>query len=678
MCPGTRAPDALKACAAAAFFACATAAYTWPLPLHLANAVPHDSGDPLLVTWILWWSTHVVPLTERWWDAPAFFPSTGVFAFSETLLGLAPITAPLLWLGAPPLFAYNIAFVTSFFLSAIAAYLLGLVLTGRHEAALVSGTAFAFSPYRLAHLNHLQLLAAFWMPLGIAALHLYARDPRRRWAVVFAGAWLLQALTSGYYFFLFSLLVAAWLLWFAPRWPLKQLAMIGICWFVAALLIVPLLAGYKRIQDGYGFHRVPSEIAYYSGDVAGLASAAPDSRFWRGVHAVEQPESQLFPGVTILLLLATGIALTDRLSNRIFAFYLLAAAAVWMLALGPRPAFEGRPIGVPGPYRMLMLLPGFNGIRVPARLWMVAVLALSAAAAVAIARIRSSRVRVAVALVSVAGLLVDGWPLPIALAADPGMPVTHSAAVARLGLPLAGNETETMYGAIAEHRPVFNGYSGYTAPQHYALADLLERGDSRIFERLASKGPIEVIVRHDLDPQERWRRFLAAVPGARIAASTPSWTAFILPASAWTDTATSGPRLHIVHLSASVDEKDIGAVVDGDLESRWHASRQAGDETIVADLGNIERPAAVVMSLGRYASQYPRTLDVSISRDGTRWDSVWLGDTALETYDAAVRWPRGIPVTIPLPGREARFVRLSQIGRDAGRGWSIVELEIAR
>ena len=673
-----RSSDGIKAVAAAAFFACVTAAYTWPLPRHLAGAVPHDSGDPLLVTWILWWSTHVVPFTARWWNAPAFFPSRGVFAFSETLLGLAPITAPLLWLGAPPLLAYNVAFVASFFLCGIAAYWLGLVLTGRHEAALVCGTAFAFSPYRLAHLNHLQLLAAFWMPLGTAALHLYAREGRRRWAVIFAGAWLFQALTSGYYFFLFSLLVSGWLLWFARRWPLERLAVLAVSWMLAALLIVPLLAGYKRIQDAYGFRRVPSEIAYYSADIAGLASAAQDSRFWHGLHAVEASESQLFPGLTILLLIAAGAALPENRSNRRFVFYVAAAAAMWLLALGPRPAFEGRPLGIPGPYRLLMLLPGFNGIRVPARLWMMAVLALSAAAALAVDRIKSSRVRMTMASLAVAGMLADGWPSPLALAADPGMQVTGSTAVARLGLPLAENETETMYGAIAEGRPVFNGYSGYTAPQHYALADLLEHGDLRIFQRLAAPGPVEVIVRHDLDTQERWRGLAASVPGARLEKTANGWSAFLIPASGWTDTTVAGSPVPIVHLSASVDEKDVGAIVDGDIESRWHANRQAGAETILVDLGHIERPAAVVMMLGRYASQYPRLLDVSISRDGNQWERAWRGDTALETYDAAIRSPRDLPVTIPLTKHEARYVRLSQIGDDAGRGWSIVELEIRR
>ncbi len=103
-----------------------TCAYTWPLPLHLTTAVPHDRGDPLLVTWILWWSTKAVPLTEHWWNAPAFYPSTGVLGFSENLLSLVPIAAPLLRLSGTPLLAYNVLFLLSFVLCGIGAYCLGL------------------------------------------------------------------------------------------------------------------------------------------------------------------------------------------------------------------------------------------------------------------------------------------------------------------------------------------------------------------------------------------------------------------------------------------------------------------------------------------------------------------------------------------------------------------------
>src|SRR5688572_14114138 len=99
-------------------YVCVAIAYTWPLAVRL-NGVPHDHGDPLLTTWFMWWSAQAVPLTAAWWNAPAFYPAPGAFGFSEHLLGLAPISAPIIALTGQPLIGHNIAFIATFALSAL-------------------------------------------------------------------------------------------------------------------------------------------------------------------------------------------------------------------------------------------------------------------------------------------------------------------------------------------------------------------------------------------------------------------------------------------------------------------------------------------------------------------------------------------------------------------------------
>src|SRR5437867_13057576 len=72
---------------------------TSPLVTRLAAVLPHDLGDPVLNTWILWWNAQAVPFTARWWSGPIFWPSRDTLTFSETLLGLYPLTTPMQWLG---------------------------------------------------------------------------------------------------------------------------------------------------------------------------------------------------------------------------------------------------------------------------------------------------------------------------------------------------------------------------------------------------------------------------------------------------------------------------------------------------------------------------------------------------------------------------------------------------
>ena len=666
---------------AAAALALLTCAYTWPLLLHGGSAVAaHDRGDPLLVTWLLWWSTHKLPLTTAWWNAPAFYPAPGVFAFSETMLGLAPIAWPIIVVTRSPVLAYNAAFLLSFVLSGLGAYFLGWVLTRRHDAAFLAALAFAFAPYRLAHLQHLQLLSSYWMPVAIAALHLHLENGRARWAALFAASWLMQALACGYYFFFLTLFAALWLVWFAlRRLTVREGLTLGACWFVAALAFVPVLVGYKTIQDEYGFKRSPVELINYSADVAGLWSAAPESLVWSRLEGGAASESQQFPGVTVVALAAAAILLTARKRGTasVTAFYAATALLMWALSLGPRPALHGSPLGVPGPYAILAALPGFSGIRVPARLWMVSVVCLSACAALALSRIESTRVRRVVFALAALGILVDGWPSSVEVTSVPPMRVTRTRAAARLGLPVPGNEAETMYGAIRQDRPVFNGYSGYVAPQHPALLDMLAAHDSRILDRLAAAQPIEVLIEWANDRDGQWRGWLDSY-GAVRADGGDGWTAYVIPRTgAVAPPRAAGVPVRVASVTASTNQHDIGAVLDNDLESRWNTPRQQGNETITLDLGSTQHVGAVVMCLGAYASQYPRMLDADVSADGRSWHTAASGNPVLATYDAALQSPREVPVTIPIERDGVRFIRLRETAADA-HGWSIVELRVVR
>lgn len=666
---------------AAAALVAITSVYTWPLLLYANTAVAHDRGDPLLVTWILWWTSHTIPLTAAWWNAPAFHPAAGVLAFSENLLGLAPIAVPINAVTRSPLLAYNIAFLLSYVLSGLGAYLLAFVLTRRHGASFVAAIAFAFAPYRLSHTQHLQLLSSYWMPVAIATLHLFVRAPTWRWAALFAGSWLLQALACGYYFFFLSIFALLWLAWFAPgRLSVRQLVRLGTAWAIAALALAPVLLGYRSIHAGYGFRRSPVEVVNYSADIAGLFAASPDSLVWSGLRFADGAESEIFPGLTLVVLLLVGLVVlrgrSRHESQGALLFYAGSAVLMWTLALGPVPKLSGVAVGVPGPYALLAQLPGFDGMRVPARLWMMSVLGLAAAAALVVARIESRRVRRAVVAAASLGMLLDAWPRAFPVVAAPGTRVTTGTARVRLGLPLEA-ETETMFGAIPQGRRVVNGYSGYWAPQHAALRYLLANHDPTILGRLAATEPIEVIVESAGDRGGAWTSYVERYAGVRKTDSGPDWAGYELPASgAVAPAAVRGADIRVAAITSTANMPHINAVLDDDLDTRWHAQPQRGGETITVDLERPQRVAAIVLCLGAYAGQFPRALEIDVSADGVTWSPVRSGGTALETYDAALRSPREIPITLPVQRDGVRFLRLRQTGTEPGTGWTIVELRV--
>lgn len=278
---------------------------TWPLAGRLATGVPHDLVDPVLNTWILWWNTQAVPFGGEWWSGPFFHPIPGVLSFSESLVGLSPLTTPLQWLGAPPLAAYNVAYILSFALSAASMHLLARGLGLGPGPSLVAGLAFGFAPQRAAHLAQLQTLAAYLIPLVFLAAHRFAQTGRGAWLGLFALAWVLQGLTNGYFLVYVSVLFGVWLAWFVRSMPDRgRAARLLFAWVLAVASLAPVLWRYSRWHAEYGFGRSIEEIESFSADVRGLFALPSGLANWPSPPFLD-PGSCLFPGLTLTLLLVS-------------------------------------------------------------------------------------------------------------------------------------------------------------------------------------------------------------------------------------------------------------------------------------------------------------------------------------------------------------------------------------
>jgi len=285
---------------------------TYPLVRHLSSAMPHDVGDPLLSTTLLWWNAHTTPLTARWWDGLWFWPAPGSVAFSDHRLGESLMATPLQWFGLNAVTAANLTLLAMFPLSALAAHWLGFTVTRRHDAAILCGLAYGFCPYRIAHLQHLELLAGFGMPAALAALHRYRDTSEWRWLVVFCAALIVQGLCASYYLLFFSILLVFWVFWFIGWRDTQRLAAIALSCAVAMVALLPLLKGYERIHAWYGLQRSFSEIVQLSADVSSIGVASPLIALWGWTAKWAHPEGELFPGLTILAIAGAGAMLQWR------------------------------------------------------------------------------------------------------------------------------------------------------------------------------------------------------------------------------------------------------------------------------------------------------------------------------------------------------------------------------
>lgn len=219
-----------------------------------------------------------------------------------------------------------------------------------------------------------------------------------------------------------------------------------------------------------------------------------------------------------------------------FAFYALAALTMWIFALGPNPTLFDTQVVAGAPYRWLMLLPGYDGLRVSGRFWMLGVLCLSTAAALAFAHLTraGSRRAIGLAVFVTFGALAESWvgAMPVA-PAPPRSPILEAhATFPVLELPMGAEaDIAAMYRGIFHHQPVANGYSGYEPPGYGALVADITRRDPARLRVLAGAGVRDIRVDRRADADGRLERYVAAYPGARVLAESADEVLVRLPAA---------------------------------------------------------------------------------------------------------------------------------------------------
>jgi hypothetical protein len=364
---------------------------SWPLVLHMPSRIAPDLGDPVRTAWEVAWVGHAMlhsPL--HIFNANDFYPHPLSLAFSDSLLGYGP--AGFFGSGTvAALVRYNLLFLFAWALCFFGAYLLARELGLRRLASGAAAVAFAYAPYRVTEAGHLHVISSGGIPLALfLLLRGYRRtseeDSRGALALV-AGGWLVCAWQISLGFSLglqFGYLLAALAAVFVVhRWrtdrrlPARRMIAVtcaGIA-LVGAITLYQARPYLKVAHDYPTAKRTIKEVKTYSAGPAAWFAASSENRVWGGVtsvareHVHSKNESVFFPGGVILVLAASGLA--APLFTRRLRFGLATVIVVCsVLALG---------FGLTGsgyPYRILFdHAPGWDGVRVPGRVFTLATLA---------------------------------------------------------------------------------------------------------------------------------------------------------------------------------------------------------------------------------------------------------------------------------------------------------------
>ncbi len=428
-----------------------------------------DPGDTLLNAYALEHSWRWLTGADAEYWSPAFFhPQPLALAYSENLLG----TAPLYWLlraAAPPVLAYQLwmMLVTALTYVSFAAVLRRLGVG--HLLAALGGFAFAFGLPRAVQIGHQQLLPHLFAPWAVLAAWRFLERPAVGPLAGLLAAAFAQLLASVYlgWFLLVGLgLFAAAAValdgdgrrtlagFLRRRWP----AVIGLVAAWAGLVAL-LMAPYREANRG--FRR----------DYAEVLALTPRPAAWLTAGDGEaDPELRVFPGVVPLAVAACGLAVQLHSRKRLVAASLLAAVALALLASRWGDWSPWRAV-----YRWV---PGGSGIRAVGRaVFTVELFALTGGLVAVDGLLRRVRFgTVAAGLILAAGVAeqIPVRPLPSFAVAPwqdrvaalrerlaPGSPAYVELPPDR---PYWESQLTAMWAGLEAGVPVVNGYSGRYPP----------------------------------------------------------------------------------------------------------------------------------------------------------------------------------------------------------------------
>ncbi len=481
-------------------YAILAALFTYPLVYNLDRV--NGEGDPAVMVWSMAWIPHALT-TEgaTLYGANILYPTPHALAHTDLLLTSALLGAPFFLLTGNALLGFNVVMLLTYVLSGYATFLLvRRLVSGRpyaFHAAFFAGAVYAFCPYRLAHVAQLNTMTTYWLPLILLATHRYLEDGRRPRDLFLVGLFFsLNALSGLYYGAFAALMVAAFFaLWsFLNREPPKArdllygapiLALFGTA---LAFVLWPYLAVSGATDRGWDLETV----AYYSFEPAALFVSPPQSLLlgWTaeffGITARNgKPayELMLYPGLVASSLAAYAL-LRRRRASKVEALYAGLGVVFFVLSWGPRLRLGG--VEVPLPYLLLHeYAPGFDGLRVPARMWAIVMLCVAVLAALGLRALleRLGERKALTALVSICALaaLEFAPALPIDRYVDRGPP-RPGAAYAYLSqnagpeavvveVPFASaadpfRETPRMYRSTRGFWRLVNGFASYM-PEDY-------------------------------------------------------------------------------------------------------------------------------------------------------------------------------------------------------------------
>lgn len=304
-----------------------TLIFFWPMVTRISSY--SEGGDAMFNAWTLS-RNHSCILRQgcpSYTEGNIFFPHKDSMLYSETQLSAGVLTLPLHFINDSPIFAYNVWTIASFFFMGFFMYLLAKYLSKNNEfVSILAGILFAYSPFRMAALSHLQNSSIFYLPLAMLLIFKFFDTKKRSYLIGLLVTLVLQFYASWYQmvYALIAvgiLLAGYWIFKLArPKVVLKVFA--AVC--LAVVLTLPLAKAYANFSKASNASFSIQSQATYSASL--LDYAIPHQGTLVGKlyyhlrptaqHNSYNPDSHSYYGMTLYGLVIVLIILTFKHRKR--------------------------------------------------------------------------------------------------------------------------------------------------------------------------------------------------------------------------------------------------------------------------------------------------------------------------------------------------------------------------
>lgn len=336
-------------------------------------------------------------------NLPIYFPLRSTLFMSDVDFVLALVYGVLHQLIDNEIQVFNLIVGALIFLGYTFTCALVYQWTGSLMSSISAALLFAFSPVVLAQVGHVNLLTIWCIPAFMLTVGNFLRTRRASAGAYMALVVCVQAYT-GLYVLIQCLIAGA--LYFViymshqrtiDMWRLLRVGALSM--LLTFVVCFPLANGYLSVSQDHNIVRSIAENVTYSAELKsfllGDGSEYVPAPVTDPGRMTDSHEKRLWPGWPSLLLGGFALIIIGRgFRNEKKDVRIQAVTAGSLVvfgciaALGPFLVIDGRNVGIPLPYLMLLkFVPVFNAMRVPARFGILSALGLALLSGLVIAKV---------------------------------------------------------------------------------------------------------------------------------------------------------------------------------------------------------------------------------------------------------------------------------------------------